>query len=128
MNKYRVWQKINGVKRSMLETEAETIGSAISNYINQITKTYGSCEVQYKYIEAELINGTDLDKFIELYLSFGIDLRDQVVKGAENKIWIYPHECYGKIIGSEKIEGYIGFYTSVRFDKAGKFISQKCAE
>ena len=73
---------------------------------------------------------TDLNKFIELYLSFGIDLSDQVKLDGSNEytIWIYPHDYYGKITGSEKIKGYIGFYTSVTFDKDGNFISQLCAE
>lgn len=73
---------------------------------------------------------TDLEKFIDLYKSFGIDLSDQAIsdKDEEYDIWIYPHNYYGTIKGSEKIEGYIGFYTVITFDKDGKFKNQLCAE
>jgi len=73
---------------------------------------------------------TDLQKFIELYQSFGIYLSDQVElnKDQEYNIWIYPHDYYGEIKGSEKLKGYLGFYTSITFDINGKFISQLCGE
>lgn len=64
--------------------------------------------------------GTDLYNFIELYKSFGIEIK--------------PFEYEGRMCvtidhsTSEKIEGYGGFFTEYEFTLEGKFISQGAYE
>lgn len=68
---------------------------------------------------------TDLEKFLELYRSFGIELEVE-------KLPYQQHVCFGEnsmsymcdYQGHPKFQGYSGFYTKVIFDKDGKFIGQ----
>ena len=60
---------------------------------------------------------TDLEKFIELYRSIGIELE---VKQEEFKLQtIYLHPTNGT-----KLDGFNGCFSSITFDKNGKFIMQ----
>ena len=59
---------------------------------------------------------TDLEKFIELYHSFGIELKptnDDNIKTITLNAGMHP-----------KIKGYCMFFTEIEFDDAGVFISQ----
>ena len=69
---------------------------------------------------------TDLEKFKELYASFGIDLKhDQLENGLIEVILCESSWCSCDIVNtSSKFEGYTGFFTQVIFDKDGKFIKQ----
>jgi hypothetical protein len=60
---------------------------------------------------------TDLEKFIELYKSFGIELQKTM---NENNQWVINMEAGDH----EKIKGWIGFFTYIIFDEKGKFIEQ----
>lgn len=63
---------------------------------------------------------TDINKFIELYKSVGIDLI----------IERYPCGLY-LIFGQgdhEKLTGFYGFSTAIKFDLDGKFIEQSFGE
>lgn len=69
---------------------------------------------------------TDLQKFIELYKSVGIDL----VPTTYNH-----HQCLTLSTGETKINnasktvgGYHGFETRILFDKDGKFLTQEIYE
>jgi hypothetical protein len=68
---------------------------------------------------------TDLEKFIELYKSVGIELKPVVnemdVKNGYQYLEISNDE-YGTV--TEKTTGYNGFYTRIYFDESGKFIQQ----
>lgn len=70
---------------------------------------------------------TDLERFVELYASFGIHCK---VRNGESGSEIilsegvdFP-ECPDDLTKSEKFGGYMDFFTSVEFDKNGKFVSQ----
>jgi len=87
---------------------------------------------------------TDLEKFVELYKSVGIDVN---VHGVNDHLRD-PLICRSKIILevatygsgddkrgytegstlSDKLDGYAGFYTEILFDKDGKFIKQNIYE
>lgn len=76
---------------------------------------------------------TDLQKFIELYESFGITLKPCPEKYVDNvnlTITKYYTVCMNLPEDSEyngasdKFCGYSGFFSEVRFDEEGKFISQ----
>lgn len=68
---------------------------------------------------------TDLQKFIELYKSIGIDL---IVNKEENtqEIILFSENINGanNFTYSEKFEGYSSFYSIITFDLKGKFIKQ----
>jgi len=67
---------------------------------------------------------TDLEKFIELYKSFGIDLKAHKIDDHQ-EIIMGSSEYYPKLISSsDKFDGYFGFYSDVYFDLNGKFIKQ----
>ena len=64
---------------------------------------------------------SDLEKFVGLYKSFGIDL-----KPSKHTTTIYGGN-YDVFLGeniSDKFGGYSGFESNVVFDKDGKFIRQ----
>ncbi|WZL88312.1 hypothetical protein VS868_11965 [Salinimicrobium sp. 3283s] len=58
---------------------------------------------------------TDLDKFLELYRSVGVE--PEVEKRGDNT-WIKLDN------NIEGVDGYHGFYTKIYFDQNGKFLSQ----
>jgi len=60
---------------------------------------------------------SDMERFIELYKSFGIDLKP--VKQTDDNYSVLLDENI-----SDKFGGYSGFGSSVIFDKDGKFIDQ----
>jgi len=71
----------------------------------------------------------DLTKFIKLYKSLGIDLK--VNKDDIGSPYILIGEgTYSddEMSKSKFFEGYAGFYSVIRFDKSGRFISQEFYE
>lgn len=63
---------------------------------------------------------TDLQRFIELYRSVGIELVPETTD--DGTPWLTLKE------GDPKVGGYLGFYTSIEFDKDGKFVQQSVWE
>lgn len=61
---------------------------------------------------------TDLEKFIELYKSIGIEL---ATKDYDKKGSVF---CTIEAGDNDKLKGYPGFYTNIVFDVNGKFIEQ----
>lgn len=61
----------------------------------------------------------DLDRFIELYKSFGIELKpEKTAKG-------FKIELSGSAVDyNGKLDGYSMFFSDVEFDKDGKFLRQ----
>jgi len=63
------------------------------------------------------IEMTDLEKFIDLYKSVGIDLiPDREDEGLFLNLMEGKHK--------ELVGGYMGFFTAIHFDFSGKFITQ----
>jgi hypothetical protein len=62
---------------------------------------------------------TDLERFIELYKSFGIDLEAENTECDESNKNYYVHLQY-----HEKFCGHHGFFSTVEFDENGKFLRQ----
>jgi len=66
---------------------------------------------------------TDLEKFIEIYKSFGINCivgekdMQKVIEFHGSTGWVEP-------TWSDKFEGYSGFYSQIIFSLDGKFIKQ----
>ncbi len=60
---------------------------------------------------------SDMERFIELYKSFGIDLKPEKRKDDD-----YDVSLNDSI--SDKFVGYMGFSSTVIFDKDGNFIRQ----
>lgn len=65
---------------------------------------------------------TDLEKFIELYKSFGIELK-AVQYGDNWCVELGDEEQKEK--HPDKFEGYYGFYSAVYFSLDGKFLNQE---
>ncbi len=66
---------------------------------------------------------TDLEKFIELYASFGIPL--EVIQENNGQVIMLGESVkHSKHGYSEKFNGYACFFSDVRFDENGKFVSQ----
>lgn len=66
---------------------------------------------------------SDMEKYIELYDSFGIELFPKNCVGGgifETASFSIKIEYYE----NEKLEGYFGFYTEIFFDKDGNFLGQ----
>ena len=67
-----------------------------------------------------------LDKFVKLYLEFGVEcIVNQSDEGYE--INLAQTDMYGPEDGatlSDKFEGYNGFFTRIEFDKYGNFLKQ----
>jgi len=63
---------------------------------------------------------TDLEKFIQLYESLGIELIPK------NGSPFNPDNFYLYLNNgdNDKFDGYSGFYSDIKFDKDGKFIKQ----
>ena len=71
---------------------------------------------------------TDLEKFVELYKSFGIECKVVEEKpynkdGAHKAIYLGDIDSEDATT-SEKLTGYSGFGSDVIFDMEGKFIRQ----
>ena len=71
---------------------------------------------------------TDLERFIELYRSIGIECYiyedEEKWRTKEIKLGAAMYPSGDEFQSHPLIEGYGGFYTSIVFDKDGKFISQ----
>jgi hypothetical protein len=70
---------------------------------------------------------TDLEKFIELYKSVGIELKpSNKSNSGDSSADEYPDSVYLSLVEgiNEKIHGYTLFYTELEFTKEGKFIRQ----
>ncbi len=67
---------------------------------------------------------TDLQKFVALFRGFGIGLEVRKMEDGNQMIQMgaSPHDDY--CTNSGKFGGYMGFYTVVYFDAAGKFKEQ----
>ena len=79
---------------------------------------------EYKGISDLLSYDNDLSAFHKLYKRFNIDL---IINVNEKGYWIIIGEtgCYEDgCIHSYKFEGYSCFFSSIYFDKNGKFINQ----
>ena len=65
---------------------------------------------------------TDLQKFIETYTQFGIEVKTKIDK---DKIIVELNGLDNHSTKSSKFDGYMGFYSDLEFDlKNGKFIRQ----
>ncbi len=65
---------------------------------------------------------TDLEKFIDTYKQFGIELK---VKEYDDCFTVYLNGGDMKYeTTSEKFDGYCGFFSDVDFDLNGKFLRQ----
>ena len=73
---------------------------------------------------------TDLNKFISLYKSFGIECKVMQESGDSENVYIILTEDDTTMFqdndctNSDKFDGYRGFYTKIVFDKNGKFLIQ----
>jgi len=67
---------------------------------------------------------TDLERFIELYRSFGIECRVFVNKDCNQEIDLNGSNLSNAQTDSIKFDGYAGFFSSVEFDMSGKFLKQ----
>jgi hypothetical protein len=63
---------------------------------------------------------TDLDKFIALFQSVGIDIKPTK---SDTGFSITLGDADEHPYTSDKVKGYTGFYTAIEFDPEGKFIS-----
>jgi hypothetical protein len=68
---------------------------------------------------------TDLEKFIDTYKQFGIDVKTYENEG---NIEISLNGYGDMATQSVKFGGYSGFYSDVIFTKEGKFIEQRFFE
>jgi hypothetical protein len=68
---------------------------------------------------------TDLERFVELYRSFGIECKVTQFPKQEGQ-FIVMREAYGvkEVTESKKLDGHLGFYSDVQFDENGKFLRQ----
>lgn len=60
---------------------------------------------------------SDLEKFVELYKSVGVEVEVSDIGGGEKEIVLEAKT-------HEKLEGYNGFFTRIIFGKDGEFLSQ----
>ena len=86
------------------------------------------------YLNVKGLDMTDLEKFIELYASIGIKLIvcDCVLSNEESLV-VTLHQGSGHPVleectFSDKFDGYVGFFSSIIFNKEGKFIKQTFSE
>ena len=75
---------------------------------------------------------TDLERFVALYASFGINVRINTLKDGRKYIilngWGAAVDGGIDVTTSSKLEGYPGFYSDVTFTPDGQFESQGFAE
>jgi hypothetical protein len=67
---------------------------------------------------------TDLEKFIDTYKQFGIDVK---LNEGENSIVVFLRSPFADDIeatDNEKFDGYGLFFSDVEFSKEGKFLRQ----
>ena len=64
---------------------------------------------------------TDLEKFIDCYKQFGIDIITETIEG---NILVRLNPPSEKGTHSDKFDGYMGFFSDLEFTKDGKFIKQ----
>lgn len=62
---------------------------------------------------------SDLERFVELYRSFGIELEANKDAAIQHLVVLLEPEDR-----TEKLWGYSGFYSVVAFDQDGKFLYQ----
>ena len=67
---------------------------------------------------------TDLEKFIDTYKQFGIEVKPFVYEDNDDYQWIILNGCEDNSSLSHKFDGYGCFYSDLKFDKDGKFIGQ----
>jgi hypothetical protein len=73
---------------------------------------------------------TDLDKFIELYRSFGIEcIVNEDSETGETYIVlsntnIYSYSAIEEVTKSDKITGYSDFFSIITFTEKGEFLQQ----
>lgn len=67
---------------------------------------------------------TDLEKFIELYKGFGIDVKVFDTKRNTKAIMLSDSSYDFNFTNSDKFDGYSGFFTDIEFDNNGKFLRQ----
>lgn len=67
---------------------------------------------------------TDLEKFIDTYKQFGIEVK--VVENEKLNLEVKLRLSYDDNFATEsdKFDGYSGFYSDLEFTKEGKFIRQ----
>ena len=70
---------------------------------------------------------TDIEKFVKLYKSVGIDLQRSFVE-RDNLPNAFEELSISNNDDNEKIGGYRDFETTITFDKKGKFIIQEIWE
>jgi len=66
---------------------------------------------------------SDLEKFIDLYKSVGIELEVKKSEPPDEGVQMITIEV-NEYNMSKSITGYNGFYTNIYFDESGKFIQQ----
>ena len=64
---------------------------------------------------------TDLEKFIDTYRQFGIDVKTYE---EDSKIKVTLNGWNDNSTESDKFDGYQGFYSELEFTKEGKFLRQ----
>lgn len=70
-----------------------------------------------------LTQKSDLDKFVELYKGFGVDV---VINEFEDNYVISLGNGFGKLNPTfhKSFEGYCDFHSTIHFDFAGKYVKQ----
>lgn len=66
---------------------------------------------------------SDLDRFVALYKSFGIELKPEAKTEYGKEIIVVELRA-----DDPKFDGYTGFYSDVEFDKGGTFVRQGFGE
>jgi CMP-2-keto-3-deoxyoctulosonic acid synthetase len=68
---------------------------------------------------------TDLENFVNLYRSFGIECNVNIAKDGTRVIY-FERSSIPNVIEtvSDKFHGHTGFFSQITFDAKGKFISQ----
>jgi hypothetical protein len=67
---------------------------------------------------------TDLQKFIELYKSLGVELIVNIDFEKEKQHVILHEGTYADETMTTGFDGYTGFYSQIKFDIDGKFLKQ----
>lgn len=67
---------------------------------------------------------TDLEKFIDTYKQFGIDVKTYENENGNIEITLMNCFTENNYTKSDKFDGYSGFCSDLEFTKEGKFIRQ----
>ena len=82
----------------------------------------GICALILGFIDHD----SDLAKFFNLYLCFGVECK--VIENKDKDGWfiiLAESDLYDdNVTTSDKFKGYNGFYTQIEFDKDGQFTKQ----